>query len=75
MITVCELVCCQTKTVNDFNLNAWKKRYAGWNQNKYLRLTDMFRNKISSRPETLTRKEFIDGFLSTSECVAPFVKY
>ena len=57
--------------MNDFNFNAWKKRYADWNNSHYLRLTDVFRNKISSRAETLTRSEFIDGILSTSNSQIP----
>ena len=56
----------QSKTVNDFNFNAWKKRYADWNHSHYLRPTDVFRNHISCRAEKLTRKEFIEGILTTS---------
>jgi len=52
--------------MNDFNFNAWKKRYADWNHVHYLRPTDVFRNKVSSRAETLTRKEFVEGIFSTS---------
>ena len=59
-------LCLQSKTLNDFNFNAWKKRYTDWNNSHYLRLTDVFRNKINSRAETLTRKEFIEGILATS---------
>jgi len=59
-------VCIQSKTINDFNFDAWKKRYSDWNQLHYRRLTDVFRHTISSRAQTLTRKEFIDGILSTS---------
>ena len=50
----------------DFNFNAWKKRYTDWNHCHYLRPTDVFRNMISTRADKLTRKEFIDGILSTS---------
>jgi len=52
--------------VIDFNFNAWKKRYTDWNHCHYLRPTDVFRNMISTRADKLTRKEFIDGILSTS---------
>jgi len=66
MMMMMMMMICQTKTINDFNFNAWKKRYSDWNHSHYLRLTDVFRNQVSSRAETLTRKEFIEGILSTS---------
>ena len=59
----------QTKTISDFNFNAWKKRYSDWNRIKYLRPTDVFRNQISTKSDKLTRREFIDGILSTSNSV------
>ena len=49
-----------------FNFEDWRQRYTNWLDNKYGRITDLFRRQDKDGDGKITRKEFIDGILKSS---------
>lgn len=65
------LLCFQLKEFANFDFDVWRKRYMRWMNHKKSRVMDFFRRIDKDQDGKVTRQEFIDGILSSSESVAP----
>lgn len=57
----------QLKEFANFDFDVWRKRYMRWMNHKKSRVMDFFRRMDKDQDGKVTRQEFIDGILSSSE--------
>ena len=57
----------------NFDFDIWRQRYISWNRANKLKFMDFFRRQDRHGTGLLTRKEFIDGILSSSELCDVFI--
>ena len=59
----------QLKEFANFDFDVWRKRYMRWMNHKKSRVMDFFRRIDKDQDGKVTRQEFIEGILSSSEYV------
>lgn len=60
----------QLKEFANFDFDVWRKRYMRWMNHKKSRVMDFFRRIDKDQDGKVTRQEFIEGILSSSERTA-----
>lgn len=60
----------QLKEFANFDFDVWRKRYMRWMNHKKSRVMDFFRRIDKDQDGKVTRQEFIEGILSSSERLA-----
>jgi len=50
-----------------FDFDVWRRRYMDWMQHKKSRVMDFFRRQDKDGDGKVTREEFIEGILQSSE--------
>ncbi len=67
-------VCCshiaQLEKMKAFDFDDWRQRYMGWMNHNKTRVMDFFRRQDRDHDGKVTRQEFIDGILASSEYCA-----
>lgn len=58
------------KEFANFDFDVWRKRYMRWMNHKKSRVMDFFRRIDKDQDGKVTRQEFIEGILSSSERLA-----
>lgn len=61
----------QLKEFANFDFDVWRKKYMRWMNHKKSRVMDFFRRIDKDQDGKITRQEFIDGILASSECLEP----
>ena len=56
----------QTESCRNFDFDIWRQNYISWNRANKLKFMDFFRRQDKQGTGTLTRRDFIDGVLSSS---------
>lgn len=57
----------QLKEFANFDFDVWRKKYMRWMNHKKSRVMDFFRRIDKDQDGKITRQEFIDGILASSE--------
>lgn len=55
------------KEFANFDFDVWRKKYMRWMNHKKSRVMDFFRRIDKDQDGKITRQEFIDGILASSE--------
>ena len=58
--------------MKNFDFDEWRKRYMNWMNHNKTRVMDFFRRQDRDNDGKVTRKEFIDGIMASSECPVTF---
>lgn len=61
----------QLKEFANFDFDVWRKKYMRWMNHKKSRVMDFFRRIDKDQDGKITRQEFIDGILASSESSSP----
>lgn len=61
----------QLKEFANFDFDVWRKKYMRWMNHKKSRVMDFFRRIDKDQDGKITRQEFIDGILASSESLEP----
>jgi len=56
----------QLESFKNFDFDMWRQRYMAWIRAKKLRITDFFRRQDKDGDGSLTRREFVEGMLTSS---------
>ena len=60
--------------MKNFNFDDWRKRYMTWMHHNKARVMDFFRRQDKDHDGKVTRKEFVDGILASSEYMHNYVR-
>lgn len=52
--------------LKNFNFDDWRRRYMNWHKDNRARITDFFRRQDRDHDGKISREEFIQGILSSS---------
>lgn len=63
----------QLERLKNFEFDDWRKRYLRWMHHNKSRIMDFFRKQDRDRDGRVTRKEFIDGIISSSMLSCVFI--
>lgn len=58
-----------------FDFDVWRRRYMDWMQHKKSRVMDFFRRQDKDGDGKVTREEFIEGILQSSEFCPHLTKF
>ena len=53
--------------MKNFDFDEWRRRYMNWMNHNKTRVMDFFRRQDRDNDGKVTRKEFIDGIMASSE--------
>ena len=61
----------QLEKMKHFDFDDWRRRYMRWMNHNKSRIMDFFRKQDRDHDGKVTRREFIEGILASSEFVVP----
>lgn len=67
------VVLLQLESFKNFDFDLWRQRYIAWIRAKKLRITDFFRRQDKDGDGALTREEFVNGMLTSSQYLCPYL--
>jgi len=65
----------EVEKLKNFKFEPWRKRFLQWMRHNKSRIMELFRRIDRDKDGRITRKEFIDGIISTSKIIILAISY
>ena len=65
----------EVEKLKNFKFEPWRKRFLQWMRHNKSRIMELFRRIDRDKDGRITRKEFIDGIISTSKIIILTISY